>query len=104
MKQGFRDALIRHLQQTGIGLTELARGAGVSLDSLKKLNTGKNVSTNAAQAVAIAAFFGKSLEDFVDPTLAAYAERLEKMLSLLTTEERTLVLAQIRGILHARGL
>ena len=52
MKQSFRDALIRHVRETETGLTELSKGAGASLDTLKKLNTGKNTTTSAEQAMA----------------------------------------------------
>lgn len=102
MKQSFRDSLIRHIKDTGVGLTELAKGAGVSLDTLKKLNTGKNVSTTAEQAMAISAYFGQTLEEFTDPQVSADSQALEQMLKLLTPEQRKFLLAQIRGILQNR--
>lgn len=103
MKQSFRDALIRHLADTHVGLTELAKGAGVSLDTLMKLNTGRIATTSVEQAMAISAFFGLSLESFTDPTISAVAPNLEQVLPRLSTDERKMLLSQVRGMLESRG-
>ena len=61
----FRDAFLAALKESGVGLKEIHDSTGVSLDILKKLSTERVRSTNADDAVKLAAFFGQTLDEFL---------------------------------------
>lgn len=70
MTKTFRDALLEALISTGISLKALSDATDVSYEQLKKLKQ-RSGSTNIDDAVRIAAFFGKTVEDFInDPELS----------------------------------
>ncbi len=62
----FTEAFRAHLANSGKKLTEVANASGVSLDVLKKLNSQDGYSTAVDNAVAIAAVFDMTMEQFVD--------------------------------------
>ncbi|MBM9595927.1 adenosylcobalamin-dependent ribonucleoside-diphosphate reductase [Roseitranquillus sediminis] len=67
----FREALLRHMEAAETKTTELALKSGVSVDVIKKLRTRASSSTQAENAVRLAAAYGKSVEEFIR------AEKLE---------------------------
>ncbi|MCD9147791.1 XRE family transcriptional regulator [Pseudophaeobacter flagellatus] len=72
----FREALNGAMAASGLSMRKLAEKAGVSYEQLKKINQGKTQSTNAEDALRLAAATGVSLESFmagdfqVAPTIA----------------------------------
>lgn len=82
-------------------MAELARETGVSNDVLKKLKTGHSASTTVENAVLIAAYYGKSVNDFLMCREVDEAAQAAALFDMLTPEERRLLAAQIRGlVLH----
>ena len=64
-KMLFKDALIRHLEESGLSVAEIARRSGVGKGQLDKLRQGKSKSTNVDDAARIAVSFGMTLDDFL---------------------------------------
>jgi transcriptional regulator with XRE-family HTH domain len=60
----FGAALIRHMDQSGIGAAELSRKSNVSKAQIDKLRQRKSRTTNVDDAMRLAAAFGMTLEDF----------------------------------------
>ena len=65
MPLSFREALNGAMSASGLSMRKLAEKAGVSYEQLKKINQGKTQSTNAEDALRIAAALGISLESFM---------------------------------------
>jgi len=64
----FRSALMDALKETGLPLSKVALGSGVSYDQLKKLRQRPLASTNVDDARAVANVFGVTLGQFLDDT------------------------------------
>jgi hypothetical protein len=78
MAKTFRSALLDALEETGLPLSKVAVGSGVSYDQLKKLRQRPQASTNVEDARAVANFFGVTLDRFLDDTtLSARVEIVE---------------------------
>lgn len=60
----FKAALLFHMERGGTKIADLASGSGVSESAIKKLRT-RNDTTSAENALAIAKFYGLSLEEFM---------------------------------------
>ena len=103
MTDRFRRALLWHLETYSVSGKELSDRSGVSLDVIKKLRTRAGASTTAENAMLIAAYFGKSVNDFMEMRQASEASRLQAMIDLLTPEEQRLLSAQMEGILASRN-
>ena len=87
MVKTFRSALLDALEETGLPLSKVAVGSGVSYDQLKKLRQRPHASTNVDDARAVANFFGITLDQFLDDTsLSARVELVEFYTSLTDTE------------------
>lgn len=98
----FRDAFLWHLDQHGTTLAELVEGTGVSRDILNKLKARPASSTHAEAAVKIAAFYGKSLEQFMRREPTDREREFARLFDQLTRQERQVLLAQMRGIVAER--
>lgn len=83
-------------------ISELVKATGVSRDVINKLRARENASTTAENALLIAAYYGKSVNDFITLRDEDESRRTAALLDLLTPEERQLLQAQIRGLLSAR--
>lgn len=103
MNMTFRDALVWHLNRNKTTLVDIAKGAGISIDILNKLKAREGSSTNAETAVAIAAYFGETVEQFMRCEDVEEKQRFTAIVDLLTDEERKILLAQVRGILASRA-
>lgn len=103
MNGSFRDALIWHLDSTQTRVADLTRATGVSRDVINKLLNGSSRSTAVENAILIAAYFGKSLEQFIRRDDTEPHESLAALTELLTPDEERLLAAQVRGILAQRG-
>ena len=61
----FRDALLHKLENTGMSLMSVAKGAQVSYEQLKKLKQKPDRRINVEDALKIANFFNQTLDDFI---------------------------------------
>lgn len=103
MADDFRRALIWHMDKHRTSIADLVRATEVSRDVINKLRAREGSSTTVENAMLIAAFYGKTVNDFVALREVDSAERFAALLALLRPEERRLLEAQIRGLLHERG-
>jgi hypothetical protein len=96
----FNTALRWHMERFGPGPTELAKATGVSVGSIKQMRARPDSSTSAEKAAAIARYYGKSVKTFIECVDETEVESaLEKLLQLLTPDERAMLEAQVRGML-----
>ncbi|WP_118138591.1 hypothetical protein [Oceanicella sp. SM1341] len=94
----FRDALISRIDAPGgPSLRAVAEGAKVSYEQLKKIKQGKSGTTNVEDAVAVAAYFGLTVNEFLDSNLAADRADVARLYSQLRPEERAILLDAARG-------
>lgn len=98
MAEDFRRAFLRHMEQSGATITEIARGTGVSRDVLNKLMARPDSSTSVENGLLVAAFFGKTVNQFVAMQDVGEVDRIAALAELLSQEERRLLEAQMRGI------
>jgi hypothetical protein len=100
MKSSFRKALLWHMDRNQTSIAELARGAAVSPDIIKKVRTRDQSSTNAETAEKIAGFYGKSLADFLrcDESSENTVD-FAQITSTMTDEQRKFLLQVIRTML-----
>ena len=63
LEDGFRDALLWHLERDGTAVADLARAAGVRAEVIDGVRSGGHAS--AEDARAIAAHYGRSLDAFI---------------------------------------
>lgn len=98
----FQQALMEAVERNGVSLRSVAEATGVSYEQLKKLKQNKSKSTNVDDAIKIAAYFGQSVDDFIDhPGLKADLD-LSAVLSQLTQEERRFLLNAAKAQIAAR--
>ena len=103
MAETFYDALLWHMDKHGTTVADLAHGAGVSEDAIKKIRTRPGGGTRAQTGARIAAFYGKTLEQFMACEDVGEMETLISTLRLLEPAERKLLLLQAKGILSGRS-
>ena len=105
----FRETLITRLEETGTTIAHLARQTGVPKTLIDKLNQRRAVATNYADAMAIAAYFGQTLEQFVGNDPEKTCEEMGELrkfrpildlLSQLSPARRLLIQYQLEGIVH----
>ena len=98
MGYDFRRAFVWHLEKHETKLADLVRETGVSRDVLNKLKAREDSSTSVENALLIAAYYGKSIADFVAMRDATESSASKALFDLLTPEEQRLVEAQMRGL------
>lgn len=103
MANDFRDALLYHMEKEGTSITELVSATGVSRDVINKLRARPNSSTTVENAMLIAAYYGKTVNQFISLEETDANDAAASLVSLLTPEERRLLEAQMRGLLAARA-
>lgn len=91
----FRDAFVAHLERTGATVADIARKRGLSKGQLDKLRQGRTQKTNVDDAVEIAAYFGKSVDEFIGKEPDAPTARIAELAALLSDEERAFLLHQL---------
>ncbi|MEI4473237.1 hypothetical protein [Frigidibacter sp. MR17.24] len=99
----FQQALKWHMEAEGTKIADLVRSTGVSRDVLNKLLKRPDVTTSVENAILIASFYGKTVNEFVQRQQAADIDKAATLFGLLTPEERNMLAAQVRGILNARA-
>lgn len=91
MAMTFREALISRVAPNGPPLKAVADATGVSYEQLKKVKQGHTQSTNADDAVKVAAYFGLTLNEFMDDDLTEDRAAVAAIYSSLTPEEVRIV-------------
>jgi len=99
MENDFQRAFLRHLEMEKTSLADLVRATGVSRNVLNKLKSREGSSTSVESGMLIAAFYGKTLNEFVTMQEASDVSRVKALLEMLTQAERHILESQIRGIL-----
>lgn len=102
MASDFRNALIWHMEENGTSVADLVSGTGVSRDVINKLKARENSSTTVENAMLIASYFGKTVNEFIARNESTTASRTAAMIGLLQPEEQRLLKAQIHGLLSQR--
>lgn len=102
MKNNFRTAFIWHLEKHGTKIADLVRETGVSRDVINKLKHREPSSTTAENALLIAAYYGKTVNEFMACQEADEISRTRALLDLLSPEEHRLLQSQIRGLVQGR--
>jgi hypothetical protein len=103
MADDFRSAFLWHMEQHQTKIADLVKEAGVSRDVINKLIGRASSSTSVENAMLIAAYYGKSVNQFVACAPADASDRTKALLDLLRPEERQLLEAQIRGLVYQRA-
>lgn len=93
----FRDALLSAIAATGTSIADVARGAGVSYEQLKKVGQRAAASTNIDDAVKVANFFGFTIDEFLKDDLASDRLAGARLWFQLTPAEREILRAAARG-------
>ena len=102
MVKRFRDAFVERLALTEKTVAEVARGAGVSVEQLKKMKQRAKASTNVDDGVKIAHYFGLSLDEFISDTTIPDRLAMLETFQELSDQEQTF-LKEIGEARRARG-
>jgi hypothetical protein len=102
MEKPFRHALMWHMEKHGTQIVDLVRETGVSRDVINKLKARPESSTDVENAMLIAGFYGKTVNEFMAMRESDEVSRTNALLGLLSPEEHQLLQAQIRGLLQRR--
>ncbi len=103
MSRTFYDALLWHMERHNTKISDLAKGAGISEGSIKMIRTRPGSGTRAETGQKIAAFYGKTLEQFMRCEEAPEDENtFLALVRLLSPEEQAILLRQVRGMIGSR--
>lgn len=102
MDKPFREAFIWHVDRHGTKTADLVRETGVSRHVINKLKARPGSSTDVENAMLIAAFYGKTVNEFIARKEADEVSRTRALLDLLSPEEHRILQSQIRGLLADR--
>ncbi|WP_406735880.1 hypothetical protein [Thioclava sp. GXIMD4215] len=98
MTMRFRDALLSRVGgPSQPSLRAVCEAVGVSYEQLKKLKQRDTASTNADDAVKIAAYFGLTLNEFIADDLTEDRLELARLYAALSAEERQFLRAAAAG-------
>ncbi|SDJ21903.1 hypothetical protein [Salipiger marinus] len=99
MADDFRSAFLWHIEKHKTTTAQLTAGTGVSRDVINKLKARDGASTTVENGMLIAAYYGKTVNEFVNLEESTSSSRLSALFSLLRPEEQRLLEAQIRGLI-----
>jgi transcriptional regulator with XRE-family HTH domain len=105
MARTFRDALIWHLDRHKTSITDLARSCGVSRDVINNIIRREDSSTSVERAIAIASYYGESVEQFL--ACGVPNNRLDvvaRLIGLITPDELKMLESQLRGLISSRKI
>lgn len=103
MANEFKQALEWHMKEHDTKIVDLVNGAGVTRDVVNKVLYRKPASTSVENAILIAAFYGKTVNQFVSLQPVSSLERAKNLFELMQPEDLQLLEAQIQGILAQRA-
>jgi len=99
----FSEALIEATKDGNPSLRALCSSVGVSYGQMKKVRQGGTQRTNVEDARKIAAYFGKTLEQFIDdPSMSVHIE-LADTLNKLEPQEASILLQAAKAQIAARN-
>jgi len=104
MSESFREALLWHMEKEATTITDLVAGTGVSRDVVNKLRAREGSTTTVENALMIAAFYGKTVNQFVNREPAPQEDIIQALIGLLSDAETRELATQIRSILSDRKL
>ena len=99
----FRHALLRHMEEHGTAISDLVAATGVSRDVINKLKAREKSSTTVENGMLIAAFYGKTVNQFVSMQETTEADIIASLFGMLEPRERQLLAKQMRDHLAARA-
>ena len=102
MGNDFRTALEWHMERHDTKIADLVTATGVSRDVLNKLRARPNSSTTVENALLIASYYGKTVNQFIACDDVSPSDQLHTLIDMLPPEERRIVVAQIRGMLSPK--
>lgn len=103
MANDFKNALIWHMAEHDTKIAELVRQTGVSRDVINKLISRDNASTTVENGMLIAAYYGKTVNQFIALDNVDADGSSRNLFEMLLPAERRLVEAQMLGIVSQRG-
>jgi len=103
MTGDFRTALLQHIEKHETNVTHLAAATGVSRDAINKLRAREGSTTNVENAMLIAAYYGKTVNQFVSMKPASEASVISALVELMRPEEQQRLAGKIREILAERA-
>lgn len=92
-----------HMNRYGTKIVDLVNATGVSRDVFNKLKAREGSTTSVENAILIAAYYGKTVNQFIDCREVSAADQAQNVFDLLPQEDQRLLHAQILGLLRARG-
>ncbi len=98
MRERFRESLIAHMDAAGIGATALSKATKVPKTLIDKLYQRKAEKTNVEDAIRLAAYFGKTVNQLVGLEEDPETTKITGLLSRLPPEQRALIQAQLEGL------
>jgi hypothetical protein len=91
------------MESDGTKIAKLVKATGVSRDVINKLKGRDGSSTTAENALLIAAFYGKTVNQFVALEPVTPDDAAMNLLGLLLPEERRILAAQMLGMVSQRN-
>jgi transcriptional regulator with XRE-family HTH domain len=102
MKEAFRESLIAHIDTYRVNVAQMARDTGVSKELIHSLRQRKTVCPNVDDAMKLAGYFGKTVEEFVGTSRDDQLKRLGALAARLSPEEQAFLEAQIATLLASK--
>lgn len=102
MKDSFKEAYLWHLAKHGPRIADFSRATGVSRDVLNKFQLPGPRTTSVENGLAIAAYFGKTLEQFMRCDEVSPDEMLHNLAERLLPSEQQVVISTMTALLQAR--
>lgn len=102
MSSDFRTALEWHLDHHDATVADIVARTGVSRDVINKLRARPGSSTTVENAMLIASFYGKTVNQFVTCESVTAQQTLQTLIDMLPPEEQRILIAQIHGMLSPR--
>lgn len=102
MAKPFREAFIEAVEGSGVSVAEVALKSGVSKEQLNKLKQRPGAKTNVDDAIKVAGYFGKTLDQFLEDDEALIRSEIVDLYNQLTDQERQMILGAAKGALASR--
>ena len=99
MHKTFSDAFIAHLKDSNERVTVIAKNAGVTKEALYSLKYSKTLNMGVDEAIRVAAYFGKTVEEFMGLAQPRLNDALIRRIESLSPRERDLLQAAIDAFL-----
>lgn len=104
MMKTFSQSFNEHLEVCDCDIVKISEQTGVKKDALYKLKSGKTQNMNVRDAIKVARYFDKSVEQFMGIEIRQVAEdRFQQLSSQLSDQERQILAASINAIVASRA-